>query len=88
MRTLLIALLSVFLPARGERRATSIHVPTVPKRPEPTCAEVPVIDGEELAIVRPYVVRAEQARRRRALELALDGIGIGPEIVHGKRVPA
>ncbi|MEW2635202.1 hypothetical protein AB0903_27050 [Streptomyces sp. NPDC048389] len=33
--------------------------------------------------VRPYLVAHEQRSRRRALALALDGIDIGPWVIHG-----
>ncbi|MCX5525517.1 hypothetical protein OG342_22130 [Streptomyces bobili] len=36
--------------------------------------------------VRPYLVAHEQRMRRRALVLALDGIDIGPWVIHGHRV--
>ncbi|ATW49696.1 hypothetical protein [Streptomyces peucetius] len=32
---------------------------------------------------RPYLVAHEQRSRRRALALALDGIDVGPEVIHG-----
>ncbi|SFJ80660.1 hypothetical protein [Streptomyces pini] len=37
-------------------------------------------------LVRPYVVAYEQQERRRALALALDGIDVGPPVIHGVRV--
>ncbi|MFD0072966.1 hypothetical protein ACFVIY_11055 [Streptomyces sp. NPDC127166] len=36
--------------------------------------------------VRPYLVVHEQRSRRRALALALDGIDVGPWVIHGHRV--
>ncbi|WP_416984332.1 hypothetical protein [Streptomyces sp. T028] len=36
--------------------------------------------------IRPYLVAHEQRMRRRALVLALDGIDIGPWVIHGHRV--
>jgi hypothetical protein len=36
--------------------------------------------------VRPYLVAHEQRMRRRALELALDGIDVGPWVIHGHRI--
>ncbi|NBM18691.1 hypothetical protein [Streptomyces sp. GC420] len=36
--------------------------------------------------VRPYLVAHEQHLRRRAPALALDGIDIGPGVIHGHRV--
>ncbi len=34
-------------------------------------------------MVRPYLVAYEQQERRTALALALDGIDVGPYIIHG-----
>ena len=42
----------------------------------------PVFDGER-DMVRPYVLLHQ---RRRALELALDGIDLGPRWIHGVEV--
>ena len=36
--------------------------------------------------IRPYLVAHEQRMRRRALVLALDGIDVGPSVIHGHRV--
>ncbi|WP_405646498.1 hypothetical protein [Streptomyces sp. NBC_00019] len=36
--------------------------------------------------VRPYLVAHEQRMRRRALVLALDGIDVGPTVIHGHRI--
>ncbi len=36
--------------------------------------------------VRPYLVAHEQRMRRRALVLALDGIDVGPRVIHGHRI--
>lgn len=36
--------------------------------------------------VRPYLVAHEQRMWRRALVLALDGIDVGPRVIHGHRV--
>lgn len=36
--------------------------------------------------IRPYLVAHEQRMRRRALVLALDGIDVGPRVIHGHRV--
>lgn len=48
-----------------------------------------VLDGDAVALVRPYVVHAEQRRRRRELELALDGYEhTEPLWIHGVRVEA
>ncbi|UGY91552.1 hypothetical protein [Streptomyces gobiensis] len=44
------------------------------------------IDGDAVAMVRPYLVAQEQEERRAALVLALDGIDVGPWAVHGVEV--
>ncbi|WP_369036543.1 hypothetical protein [Streptomyces adonidis] len=36
--------------------------------------------------IRPYLVAHEQRMRRLALVLALDGIDVGPRVIHGHRV--
>ncbi|MDF2256925.1 hypothetical protein [Streptantibioticus ferralitis] len=48
-----------------------------------------LLDGEALAIVRPYVLahgRRQQRPRRCALVLATMGIDLGPRIIHGAEV--
>lgn len=37
-------------------------------------------------LVRPYLLAHEQHQRRTALALALDGIDIGPPVIHGHRI--
>ncbi len=36
--------------------------------------------------VRPYLIPHEQRSRREALGLALDGIDVGPRVIHGHRI--
>lgn len=36
--------------------------------------------------IRPYLVAHEQRMRRLALVLALDGIDVGPRVIHGHRI--
>lgn len=45
-----------------------------------------VVDGDAVPLVRPYLVAYEQEERRTALALALDGVDVGPWIIHGVRV--
>ncbi|WP_051717370.1 hypothetical protein [Streptomyces megasporus] len=45
-------------------------------------------DGERSPLVRPCLIAYEQYERRRALALALDGIDVGPSVIHGVRVGA
>ncbi|MDG9713020.1 hypothetical protein [Streptomyces sp. DH10] len=51
--------------------------------------------GEDVRLIRPYFLaheRAEYARvtheRRRAAGLATLGIDVGPDVIHGVRLPA
>lgn len=86
-------LLTLFLPAAGRHRAAgspsgepyadapTVRLPRVPAEP---------LRGEDVALVRPYLVAHEQQRevqlrrrRRRALWLAVHGIDIGPRLIHG-----
>ncbi|MEU8906408.1 hypothetical protein [Streptomyces mirabilis] len=46
----------------------------------------PVAEPEPPSRIRPYLVAHEQRSRRTALALALDGIDVGPEVIHGHRV--
>lgn len=65
--------------------------PYVPVRHGPRGAGFdwgPVIDADSQPLVRPYLVAYEQQQRRRALELALDGIDVGPCVIHGVPVGA
>ncbi|MFJ8675531.1 hypothetical protein [Streptomyces sp. NPDC093589] len=39
-------------------------------------------------LVRPYLLAYEQQERRTALALALDGIDVGPWVIHGHTVGA
>jgi hypothetical protein len=75
MRSLLAAILSVFLPPRGAHRAAdvppflSIRPAVLTRRPEPHGDDVIAADG--LPLVRPYVVPWERERdERRAAVLA------------------
>jgi hypothetical protein len=48
------------------------------------------LNGHETALVRPYLVaheeRERQWERRLALLLALHGVDVGPDVIHGVRV--
>lgn len=82
-----------FRPERGRPRVTVR--PLIVERPgAPTLAlprvRVPLLRGEDSALVRPYLVafeRQEKAReqraRRRALFLAVHGVDVGPLVIHG-----
>jgi hypothetical protein len=72
-------------PALRPRRT-----PALPARRSRYGLETP-LDGEQVALARPYLVACEQERerqqqRRRALLPALDGVDVGPEWIHGVRV--
>ncbi|WP_344320524.1 hypothetical protein [Streptomyces macrosporus] len=45
-------------------------------------------DGDGSPLVRPYLIAYEQYERRRALVSALDGVDVGPSVIHGVRVGA
>ncbi|MGP3734269.1 hypothetical protein ACTWJ9_13740 [Streptomyces sp. GDS52] len=86
----LLALARTVLPAPPEQAAgrhrrtvpTLVHRTGVcPRRPEEPLA------GEDTRAVRPYVVAAEQAARRREAELvALGPAGHGPYVMYGVEV--
>jgi len=86
-------------PPRGRHRArkTPQAAPLQPvQRPVPPGGRLPRhrspygglerLEGERHALVRPYLVAFEQEQRRTALELALDGVDAGPDVIHGVRV--
>ncbi|MFF4280305.1 hypothetical protein ACFY0Z_16105 [Streptomyces kronopolitis] len=50
-----------------------------------TPADAPVLDDPS-PLVRPYLLAYEQHARRAALALALDGIDVGPWVIHGHLV--
>ncbi len=89
MRSLLAAILSLFLPARGVHRAVAAPAPSCPPvpahRPAPPCPFLgDIIRADGSPLVRPYVVVWERERdeldrrrlqraRRRAAVLATLG---------------
>ncbi|WP_328732236.1 hypothetical protein OHT20_20770 [Streptomyces caniferus] len=77
-------------PTRTSR--TSTRTPTVPRRrasaPRPRAtppADAPILNDPG-PLVRPYLLAHEQHARRAALALALDGIDVGPWVIHGHLV--
>ncbi|MFF0399374.1 hypothetical protein ACFYSJ_26960 [Streptomyces sp. NPDC005248] len=84
MRTLLAALLAWLMPSTGKRRADTAPAHPAPKRiPWPTTQpyDGPVLRGEDVALIRPYLLAYEQQReaqrqrdRRTAAALATMGI--------------
>jgi hypothetical protein len=88
-------LLRLLLPAAGRHRsAETVPRPTV-DLPTARLPRVPVLRGEDIGLVRPYLVaherRQEERRRRvrrRVLVLATYGIDISPRRMHGAEVTA
>lgn len=89
-------LLRLLWPAPGRHRSPETYTAAPPvDAPTVRLPRVPVLRGEDTALVRPYLVayelreRARQQRaRRRALWLATHGVDIGPRLIHGMEVTA
>jgi hypothetical protein len=110
MRQLLVRLAAMLLhrPAAGRHRHRPPHPSPVPGPvvaaravpPAVVVAErsdpVPLLRGEDTALVRPYVLAHEASReevrrqraRRRTLWLAVHGVDLGPRVIHGVEVAA
>ncbi|MGP9020566.1 hypothetical protein ACT1U9_19470 [Streptomyces sp. BR1] len=81
---------------RAAVRAPVAEYPDTPTSPLPRVRvglRVPVLRGEDSALVRPYLAayerqekEGEQTSRRRVLLLALHGIDVGPCVIHGVAV--
>ncbi|MGG2463829.1 hypothetical protein ACO0M4_29215 [Streptomyces sp. RGM 3693] len=98
IRTIFESLLGLLLPSRGRHR--SAGAPPAAEHPDtPTLAipRVPVeqrwLRGEDVALIRPYVLTPEQRQerrlqrgRRRALWLSVHGIDAGSRWIHGVEV--
>ncbi|MEV0641127.1 hypothetical protein AB0I77_40640 [Streptomyces sp. NPDC050619] len=88
-------LLRLLLPAAGRHRSAETNpVPTVDVQTA-RLPRVPVLRGEDIGLVRPYLVAHERRQgerrrraRRRTLVLATHGIDIGPRRFHGAEVTA
>lgn len=89
-------LLRLLLPAPRRHRSAE-KTPAVPTVDVPTARlpRVPVLRGEDIGLVRPYVVAHEwrqeerrQQARRRMLVLVTYGIDTGPRWIHGVEVTA
>ncbi|MEV0225504.1 hypothetical protein [Streptomyces sp. NPDC050704] len=76
--------------ARGRHRFGALPPLRIIPVPPPRFTEV--LDGNASRLVRPYVLdpaeRRHQRERRRATYLATLGIDVGPDHIHGVRVPA
>ncbi|MGW7556509.1 MULTISPECIES: hypothetical protein [Streptomyces] len=90
------SLLQRLLPSQGRHRAGATrHLQAA--GPAPTSRRPAnhalVLRGEDVALVRPYLIAYEQQeeerlqrQRRRALWLAVNGIDVGPYWIHGVQV--
>ncbi|MCT2592238.1 hypothetical protein LHJ74_20420 [Streptomyces sp. N2-109] len=75
-------------PAARPAAPLPLPLPLAVPAPRRRLPEDTVIDADELPIVRPYVTAYERRERRRALFLAVEGVDVGPDIIHGMRVGA
>ncbi len=94
------SLLRLPLPARGRHRSPEPSQAVRSVNPSTRLPRVPAPRGEDIGLVRPYVVAHErrlderrlderrQRARRRALVLATYGTGPSPRRIHGSEVPA
>lgn len=68
--------------------------PLPPRSPYASYNATPTpLRGEDVLLIRPYLVAHEgrqsvRAARRAAAELATLGIDMGPDVIHGVRLPA
>lgn len=93
---LFVPLLRLLVPASGRHRSAERSSATPPvDTPTVRLPRVPVLRGEDIGLVRPYLVAHErhqeerqQRARRRALWLAVHGVDIGPRHIHGVAVTA
>ncbi|MFE5026331.1 hypothetical protein ACFRAO_24195 [Streptomyces sp. NPDC056656] len=73
----------------GQPPAAPCPAALIPSMPRPH----PVLRGEDIGLIRPYLVAHEQRQedkqrraRRRALWFAVHGVDIGPRLIHGVKV--
>ncbi|WP_327325604.1 hypothetical protein OG735_26350 [Streptomyces sp. NBC_01210] len=90
-------LLRLMWPAQGRHRSanTRLAAPNGDASTTRPHAPHPVLRGEDVVLIRPYLVAHEQRMetqrqqaRRRALWLAVHGIDVGPRLIHGVEVTA
>lgn len=88
-------LLRLLWPAPGRHRSAGapLAVPCGAAPTWPLSLPRPVLRGEDIGLVRPYLVAHErrqmerqQKARRRALWFAVHGVDIGPRLIHGVKV--
>lgn len=87
-------LLRLLFRIPGRYRAPTPHLVTPsPDTPAIPLPSTPVLRGEDIGLVRPYLVAHErreeerqQQARRRTLVLASYGIDTGPRRIHGMEV--
>lgn len=83
--------LRILLPATGRHRGVTVASCTRRELPA-SYVELhllDLLDGEDNAIVRPYLVADElrlQRQRRRALWFAVHGVDVGSRVIHGMEV--
>ena len=73
-------------PLFPEPGPASLPSPLMPRPRSPYGLPHPPVDAGRSPLVRPYLTAYEQQERRTALELALDGVDVGPSIIHGVAV--
>ncbi|MFF2808706.1 hypothetical protein ACFVT2_16320 [Streptomyces sp. NPDC058000] len=91
-------LLDLLFPARGRHRsADAPPAAECPDTPTLTIPRVPaeqrLLRGEDVALLRPYILTPEERQerrlqrgRRRSLWLAVHGVDAGPRWIHGVEV--
>ncbi|MEV7382110.1 hypothetical protein [Streptomyces lydicus] len=96
---LLIPLLRLLFPGRGCHRSAGA-LPVARREDAPTLAlprfpvrQAGLLRGEDVALIRPYVLAPEERQerrvqrgRRRSLWLAVHGYDAGPRWIHGVEV--
>lgn len=88
---LLLAWIARTTPLYRRRERTLLRTPAPSPRRLPfrftrRAPADPVLLDDPSPVVRPYLVAHEQQERRTALALALDGVDVGPWVIHGHEV--
>lgn len=87
----LTRLLVLLVPATGRRRRTATaiagHVPQAPPRLRAEDDWYPIVEDPRRVLPSAlWRLTYEQRERLTALALALDGVDVGPWVIHGHRV--